>query len=106
MFSIADDLLVLIVLRQGVSPSMVISAVSIWTLLTIKGSTIGGLVLTHLSGFCRYWLVSLAPISENNLLTYVGNLSLVITTLFSVSSNVFIVLSLLFGLSIIIFLLY
>ena len=97
IFSIADDLLVLIVLKKGVNSSMVISAVSIWALLTIKGSTIGGLVLTRLSGFCRYWLASLAPISEKNLLIYVGNLSLVIITLFSVSSNVFIVLSLLFG---------
>ena len=58
MFSITDDLLVLIVLKKGVSYSMVISAVSIWTLLTIKGSPIGGLSLTRLSGFCRYILVS------------------------------------------------
>ena len=49
-------------------------------------------MLTRLSGFCKYWLASLAPISEKNLLIYVGNLSLVlvIVTLFSVSSNVFI----------------
>ena len=35
MFSIADDLLVLIVLIKGVNSSMVISAVSIWALLKV-----------------------------------------------------------------------